>query len=57
VDNQAKETGRVFRQLADAHRGQPVVIPSQPLPPPPVADPHDPKPVWDWLLAWMKEFG
>jgi hypothetical protein len=46
-----KEQGRVFKQLADSHRGKPVIFPTQPIPPPPVHPTHDTS--WQWMLDWM----
>lgn len=51
VDNQIKEQGRMFKRLADTYRGKPVIIPDQPLPPPPTQ--RNPEATWQWLLAWM----
>jgi endo-1,4-beta-mannosidase len=51
LDNQIKERGRMFKELADAYRGKPVVIPTQPLPPPPAQRNQDA--TWEWLLDWM----
>ena len=51
VDNQIKEQGRMFKRLADAYRGKPVVIPSQALPPPPAQ--RNNEATWRWLLEWM----
>ncbi len=51
TDNQLKEQGRVFKQFADAYRGKPVVIPTNPLPQPPVE--RNEQATWRWLLEWM----
>lgn len=51
-DGKVKEQGRVFKQLADAYRGKPVVFPTQPPPPPPVHRDHDV--TWRWMLDWME---
>jgi endo-1,4-beta-mannosidase len=50
-DGQVKETGRVFRQLADGYRGKAVTLPREPLPPPPVDRNHEVS--WRWMLDWM----
>ena len=50
--NRIKDRGHTFRQLADAYRGRPVVIPTTPLPPLPERRTMDD--VWQWLLAWME---
>jgi len=50
-DDRVKEQGRVFKQLADAYRGKPVIFPTQPLPPPPVNRNHEAS--WQWMLDWM----
>ncbi|HEV2135980.1 MAG TPA: hypothetical protein VGR47_17210 [Terracidiphilus sp.] len=48
-DGRVKEQGRVFKQLADAHRGKPVVFPkAAPAPPP---EPQTSDSTWKWLLA------
>lgn len=51
VDNKIKEHGHMFRQLADAYRGRPVVIPNKPLPPPPTE--RSEATTWKWLLDWI----
>ena len=51
TDNRIKEQGRMFKRLADAYRGKPVVIPDQPLPPPPAQ--RTDEAAWQWMLAWM----
>jgi hypothetical protein len=50
-DGRVKEQGKVFKQLADAYRGKPVVFPTRPLPPPPVNRNQDAS--WRWMLDWM----
>ena len=50
-DGKVKEQGKVFKQLADAYRGKPVVFPTQPLPPPPVNRTQEFS--WRWMLDWM----
>jgi endo-1,4-beta-mannosidase len=50
-DSKVKEQGRVFRQLADAYRGKPVIYPNQPLPPPPANRTQETS--WRWMLDWM----
>ena len=50
-DGRVKEQGKVFKRLADAYRGKPVVFPTQPIPPPPV---HRTQEIsWRWMLDWM----
>jgi len=51
-DGKVKEQGRVFKQLADAYRGKPVVFPTPPPPPPPVHRDHSV--TWRWMLDWME---
>lgn len=51
-DGRVKEQGRVFKQLADAHRGKPVVFPNSPPPPPPA--PQTSENTWKWLLEELK---
>lgn len=47
-DGRVKEQGRIFKQLADAYRGKPVVFPrSAPAPPP---NPQTFENTWKWLL-------
>jgi hypothetical protein len=46
-----KEQGRVFRQLAEAYRGKPVVFPKG-APPAPPRERTD-EGTWAWLLDWM----
>jgi endo-1,4-beta-mannosidase len=50
-DGRVKEQGRVFKQLADAYRGKPVVFPKASLPEPPVA--HTLDGTWHWILDWL----
>jgi len=50
-DGRIKEQGRVFKQLAEAHRGKPVVFPAKPVPPPPAQ--RTMETTWRWLLDWM----
>ena len=52
TDNETKEQGRTFKRLADSYRGKPVIIPDQPLPPPPTQRTDDT--AWRWMLDWMK---
>jgi hypothetical protein len=51
VDNQIKESARMFKRLADAYRGRPVVIPQTALPAPPAI--RTTESTWKWLLEWM----
>lgn len=57
-DGRVKEQGRIFRQLADAYRGKPVVFPgSAPAPPP---EPQTSDNTWKWLLdelGWKPKEG
>lgn len=55
TDNQLKQQGQVFKQIADAYRGKPVIIPAAPLPPPPVE--RNDQVTWRWLLDWMGRGG
>lgn len=50
-DGRVKEQGRMFKQLADAYRGKPVVFPKRSLPPPPAEQTVEG--TWRWLLDWM----
>jgi len=50
-DGQIKEQGRVFHDLAVAHRGKAVTFPKQALPAPPQEASVDA--TWRWLLNWM----
>jgi len=50
-DRQVKEQGRVFKQLAEAYRGKPVVFPKGSAPEPPRE--RTEKTTWRWLLEWM----
>lgn len=50
-DGRVKDQGRVFKELATAHRGRPVAFPKtavQAPPPNPTIDT-----TWTWLLDWM----
>ncbi len=51
-DGRVKEQGRVFKQLADSHRGKPVAFPTAPSSPPPPIRTADG--TWQWLLDWMQ---
>ncbi len=51
TDNRLKPQGQLFKQIADAYRGQPVSIPATILPPPPVE--RSEQGTWRWLLDWM----
>jgi endo-1,4-beta-mannosidase len=51
-DGRVKERGRVFKQLADAHRGKSVVLPNREVPRPPVE--RTTEATWRWLLDWME---
>jgi hypothetical protein len=51
TDNRLKPQGQVFKQIADAYRGKPVIIPATPLPSPPVE--RNDWATWRWLLDWM----
>ena len=51
TDNRVKAQGRVFKQIAQAWRGKPVVIPALPLPPP--SPERTDQATWCWLLNWM----
>ncbi|MFY9643611.1 MAG: hypothetical protein WAK29_00435 [Terriglobales bacterium] len=50
-DGRIKEQGKIFKQLADAYRGKPLVFPTRPLPPPPLNRTHETS--WRWMLDWM----
>jgi endo-1,4-beta-mannosidase len=50
-DGRVKEQGRVFKQLADAHRGKSVAFSKRSLPLPPSQ--QTPDATWRWLLDWM----
>ena len=52
VDNQIKDQGRMFKELADTYRGQPVTIPSAPSTSPPAQ--RTDEATWKWMLDWMK---
>jgi endo-1,4-beta-mannosidase len=51
-DGRVKEQGRVFKQLADAYRGKPVVVSSVALAPPPAN--HNFDATWKWLLNYLE---
>ncbi len=50
-DGRVKEQGRMFRQLAEAHRGKPVALPKDRLPEPPRVQTVDG--TWQWILDWL----
>ena len=50
-DGRVKEQGRVFKQLAEAYRGKPVVFPKASLPAPPAGRTQDA--TWQWILEWL----
>jgi hypothetical protein len=50
-DGRVKEQGRMFRELALAHKGKPVRYPASALPPPPAQPSQDT--TWRWLLDWL----
>jgi endo-1,4-beta-mannosidase len=50
-DGRVKEQGRVFKQLAQAYRGKPVVFPKSNLPAPPSDRTQDG--TWQWILDWL----
>lgn len=50
-DGRVKEQGRVFKQLAEAYRGKPVVFPKGAAPRPPSDGTAEG--TWRWLLDWM----
>jgi endo-1,4-beta-mannosidase len=51
-EGRLKDQGRVFKQLSDAYRGKPVLIPNVPLPPPPSK--LDMDTTWEWLLDFLQ---
>jgi endo-1,4-beta-mannosidase len=51
-DGRVKEQGKVFKQLADSHRGRPVKFPTATLPPPPAEQTFDT--TWNWLLDYLE---
>ncbi len=55
-DNQIKPQGHLFRELADAYRGKPVVLPAS-VPPPPDTPPEnrDVSATWNWMQDWMAQ--
>lgn len=50
-DGRVKPAGRVFKQLADTYRGEPVVFPTAVLPGPPSQ--HTTDATWQWILDWL----
>jgi endo-1,4-beta-mannosidase len=50
-DGRLKEQGVVFKQLAEAYRGKPVVIPAKEIPPPPTV--LNDQATWAWLLKYL----
>jgi hypothetical protein len=50
-DGRVKQQGRVFQQLAAAHRGKPVNFPTASLPPPPTD--RTQAGTWHWILNWL----
>jgi endo-1,4-beta-mannosidase len=55
-DGRIKEQGRIFKQLADAYRGKPVVFPTATPAPPPTPQNLDNS--WKWMLnelAWKSK--
>ena len=50
TNNQLKPQGQLFKEIANAYRGKPVVIPATSTPPP--AE-HNEQGTWRWLLDWM----
>jgi hypothetical protein len=50
-DGRVKEQGRVFKQLAEAHRGKPVRTAATVLPPPPE---HNFMATWQWILDYLQ---
>jgi endo-1,4-beta-mannosidase len=51
-DGRVKEQGRVFKQLAEAHRGNAVAFPKETPAPPPMEQTMDG--TWKWLLDYLK---
>lgn len=51
-DGRLKDQGVVFKQLADAYRGKPVVIPSRKLARPPTT--LNDNATWEWLLNYLE---
>lgn len=51
-NNQVKEQGHAFRELALAYAGKPVVYPTGSLPAPPTS--RNDSTTWQWMLDWMK---
>jgi hypothetical protein len=52
TDNRLKPQGRLFKQIAEAYRGKPVVFPTTHLPPPPQE--RGDAATWRWPLDWME---
>jgi len=50
-EGRVKDQGRVFKQLAEVHRGKPVIFSKSKLPAPPAEQTIDA--TWAWLLNWM----
>jgi hypothetical protein len=50
-DGRVKEQGRIFKQLAEAHRGKPVR--SADATPPPPAE-HSTSATWKWILDYLE---
>jgi endo-1,4-beta-mannosidase len=50
-DGRVKDQGRVFKRLAEAYRGKPVVYTKGSLPPPPSDRTQDG--TWRWVLDWL----
>ncbi len=51
-DGRVKDQGRVFKQLADAYRGEPVKYPTATLPEPPRV--HTIDGTWAWINDWLE---
>ena len=51
-DGRVKEQGHVFKQLADAYRGKPVVFSKKSLSAPPAEQTTDA--TWRWILNWLE---
>ncbi len=52
VNNRIKPRGQTFKRLADAYRGQAVILPDRDLPEPSIAPSRES--TWTWLLQWMR---
>lgn len=50
-DGRVKDQGRVFKQLAEAHRDKPVVFPKASVPPP--SQNHTSDGTWQWINDWL----